>query len=224
MIVLAFDIYGTLINPAGITQHLQSVSADKATAFAGLWRQKQLEYTFRRGLMDTYRDFSVCIRQALQFTAASLHIELGEEEMDQLMALYLQLPAFADTESCLKNLDRSQFLVYAFSNGTLPDVQRLLEYNNLLGYFREVISVDAIGTFKPSPAVYRYFLEKCDAPASSGWLISSNPFDVIGAVSAGMKSAWIQRDDTAVFDPWEFEPTVTLKGLEPLQETILKSC
>lgn len=174
--------------------------------------------------MDRYRDFSVCVRQALQFTAASLQVALNDDETERLMSLYLQLPAFADAEICLQNLDRSEFRVYAFSNGTSHDVRQLLAYNNLLEYFHEVISVDAIGTFKPHPAVYRYFLEICDAPADKSWLISSNPFDVIGAVSASMKSAWIQRDDTAVYDPWEFSPTITLQSLEPLQEAILQGC
>ena len=47
-----------------------------------------------------------------------------------------------------------------------------------------------------------------------------NPFDVIGAVSAGMKSAWVKRSDTAVFDPWGVEPTVTVKSLNELCEKV----
>jgi len=28
--------------------------------FANLWREKQLEYSFHRGLMQNYADFSIC--------------------------------------------------------------------------------------------------------------------------------------------------------------------
>lgn len=223
MITLAFDIYGTLINPAGITERLHTVAGDKASTFARLWREKQLEYTFRRGLMNSYCDFTVCVQQALQFTAANLQIALSKKENDRLMALYLELPAFIDAERCLQKLNRSEFRVYALSNGTLQDVLQLLAYNQLQKYFLEVISVEEIRTFKPDPAVYRFFLEKSRSEASDSWLVSSNPFDVIGAVSAGMKAIWIQRDSNAVFDPWEIRPTITLQGLDALPETILQN-
>ncbi|HKK16039.1 MAG TPA: haloacid dehalogenase type II [Gammaproteobacteria bacterium] len=222
MITLAFDIYGTLINPAGITERLHTVAGDKASAFARLWREKQLEYTFRRGLMNSYRDFTVCVQQALQFTAANLQITLSKKEKDRLMVLYLELPAFIDAERCLQKLNCSEFRVYALSNGTLQDVLQLLAYNQLQKYFLEVISVEEIRTFKPDPAVYHYFLEKSRSEASDSWLVSSNPFDVIGAISAGMQAAWIQRHSNTVFDPWEIRPTITLQGLDALPETILQ--
>ena len=55
--------------------------------------------------------------------------------------------------------------------------------------------------------------------SNDAWLISGNPFDVIGAVSAGMKS-WVKRSDRAVFDPWGIEPTVTVDSLNELCEKI----
>ena len=45
--VLAFDIYGTILNTGAIAATLQSllsVSEDKATELSLLWRRYQLEY------------------------------------------------------------------------------------------------------------------------------------------------------------------------------------
>ena len=50
--------------------------------------------------------------------------------------------------------------------------------------------------------------------------ISSNPFDVTGAVSAGLKSAWIQRSSDAIFDPWEIQPTIKANSLSELSNKI----
>jgi 2-haloacid dehalogenase len=47
-------------------------------------------------------------------------------------------------------------------------------------------------------------------------LVSSNAFDVIGAVSAGMKAAWLQRSSSTVFDPWGIDPTRVIHGLDEL--------
>ena len=86
--------------------------------------------------------------------------------------------------------------------------------------FLDIVSVDEIGAFKPDPAVYRHFLERASAPADAAWLISGNPFDVIGAVSAGMRAAWVRRSDEAPFDPWEVEPTLVVNSLTDLQQAL----
>ena len=56
-LTLAFDVYGTLIDTGGIVTALQKLIGDQAKPFSDLWRSKQLEYSFRRGLMQNYRDF-----------------------------------------------------------------------------------------------------------------------------------------------------------------------
>jgi len=37
---------------------------------------------------------------------------------------------------------------------------------------------------------------------SDAWLVSSNPFDVIGVISAGMRAAWVKRSPDALFNSW----------------------
>jgi len=50
-ITLGFDVYGTLIDTAGVTAALKPFARELAPAFSNLWREKQLEYSFRRGLI-----------------------------------------------------------------------------------------------------------------------------------------------------------------------------
>jgi 2-haloacid dehalogenase len=65
-------------------------------------------------------------------------------------------------------------------------------------------------------------LRRADAVGADAWLISSNPFDVIGAISAGMRAAWLKRSPDALFDPWGIEPTLTVDSLVNLDELIFK--
>lgn len=162
-ITLAFDVYGTLIDTHGIKVELEKYAGEKAGEFSEMWRNKQLEYSFRRGLMQNYKNFAECTKDALE---------------------------------------------------------KLLTNANIRNYFIDLISVDDLKTFKPSPAVYAHFLRSAGAYNNEAWLISSNPFDVIGAVSAGMKSAWVKRSESAVFDPWEIEPTITVGNLEELVDKV----
>ncbi len=69
---LAFDVYGTLIDPIDVSTKLSEYVGDKASQFALIWRDKQIEYLFRRGLMREYRDFSTCTRHMPSRTASPM--------------------------------------------------------------------------------------------------------------------------------------------------------
>jgi 2-haloacid dehalogenase len=215
---LAFDIYGTLIDTNGVVAALEELDAvgDRAAEFSLAWREKQLEYTFRRGLMQNYADFSVCTRQALEYLCADYRIELTEAEKDRLLEVYRTLPAFDDAGEGLELLSAAGFRIHAFSNGSAKAVETLLHTAGIRHYFLDVVSVEDLRSFKPNPAVYAHFLRRVGATGADAWLISGNPFDVMGAISAGMKGAWVKRSPDAVFDPWGIEPTVTVRSLTEL--------
>ena len=218
--VLAFDIYGTLIDTHGVVQELQNRVGDRARDFSRRWREKQLEYTFRRGLMKRYVDFSVCTRQALDYCDREMQTGLSEADRDALMQQYTRLPAFDEVPSALARLRDSGAKLYAFSNGTAAGVNGLLDQAGIRDHFVDVISVDEIGSYKPDPEVYRHCLSRTASRPEACWLISSNPFDVLGAANVGMSTAWVQRDPAAVFDPWEISPSVTITHLAELPDII----
>ena len=213
-LTLGFDVYGTLIDTAGVTAALLPIAGERAPEFARRWRDKQLEYSFRRGLMGAYVSFAT--RHALIHAADSLGITLTAAQQQELMEQYRRLPAFADAESCLQRLSESGHRLFAFSNGQAAAVHELLERAGLLGYFEDIVSVEAVRSFKPDPAVYRHFLQRTGAGPDSAWLISSNPFDVIGAAALGLRTAWVQRSAAQPFDPWGVIPDLILGGLDQL--------
>jgi 2-haloacid dehalogenase len=213
---IAFDVYGTLVNPLGTAGHLKSLVGDQAARFAELWRSKQLEYSFRRALMRAYRPFSVCIRESLLYTEKALGIVLAEDSRAMLMDGYKSLPAFPDAAPGLGSLKARGHLLAAFSNGEVDAVREVLRHAELLHFFDDIVSVDEVKSFKPDPAVYQYAVRYLGRTAPDVWLVSSNPFDVIGAKHAGLRTAWINRDRKAIFDPWEFEPDLVLAGLDQL--------
>ena len=219
-ITIAFDVYGTLIDTAGIVTALEKLIGDRAVLFSDLWRSKQLEYSFRRGLMQNYRDFSVCTRDALGFCCETLQVEMSDEERASLLEAYRSLPAFADAEQGLQRLNTTGCRLYAFSNGKPDDVRNLMQHACIDRYLKGVVSTDEIKSFKPNPGVYAHFLRQAGACGSEAWLVSGNPFDVIGAISAGMRGAWIRRSPKAVFDPWEIQPTLTVGSIVELCEAL----
>lgn len=219
-VALAFDIYGTLINPHGVVDELSGHVGERAQEFSNIWRDKQLEYTWRRALMQRYQNFPVCTRQALDYADTLLQTGLDDAAKASLMAVYRVLPAYDDVPASLRALADAGFCMYGFSNGVADAISGLLEHAGIDQYFEGVVSVDALQTFKPDPDVYQHFIEVANRPAENCWLVSSNGFDVIGAVSAGMKAAWLQRSEGVVFDPWEIEPTLVVRSLGELAKKI----
>lgn len=219
-ITLAFDVYGTLIDTHGVIVKLEKFLGNKASLFSQFWREKQLEYSFRRGLMRSYKDFSVCTREALEYTLAFYKVKISEEEKESLLKSYAVLPPFVDVEDGLKAAQNAGFRLFAFSNGSAEMVVKLLTNSGLLELFIDVVSVDEVKSFKPDPAVYQHFLKRADSKADATWLVSSNPFDVIGAISSGMQAAWVKRKPDAVFDPWEYKPTIIIENLGDLARKI----
>jgi len=215
-LVLAFDVYGTLIDPFHMEEHLRPAFGGKAKEASELLRSKQIEYSFRRALMKKYLPFDVCTAQALCFVSAQLGIPISEEAQMDLMSKYPQLPAYPDVVNALGECAARGFMIAACSNGTESAVRASLGHAGILERFTKIISVDPIRTFKPDPAVYEYLVAELNARRDMVWLISSNPFDVIGARACGLRTAWVRRDPKRTFDPWEFEPDLIVNGLAEL--------
>lgn len=220
--VIAFDVYGTLIDTDGVKSALQKVVGDKAEAFSQTWRSKQLEYAFRRGLMQRYENFAVCTRDALDYSCLYYQESLSDTQKQVLFDTYSQLPAFKDVEAGLSRLKADGHRLFAFSNGSKQAVEALLINAGIRSFFDDIVSTDGIKSFKPNPAVYQYFLQKAGVTDNKAWLVSSNCFDVIGAVSAGMNAAWLKRNETDIFDPWNIKPTVTITSLLALVDKNLR--
>jgi 2-haloacid dehalogenase len=214
--LIALDVYGTVIDTAGVATHLGKRFGTRAQAAAQLWREKQLEFTFRRALMRQYADFDACTAQALRYVSAQLGVRLDEADERALLESYLHLPTFPDVRAGLEGLRQAGHQLVALTNGTERSVRTLLQNAGIAEYFDEILSADQIETFKPDPAVYALLKRAANAQHTPAWLVSGNPFDVIGAKACGLKAAWLRRDPEKIFDPWEFSPDVVVRTLQEL--------
>ena len=213
---LAFDVYGTLINTSGVFNSLENMIGEQAKPFMDTWRNKQLEYSFRRGLMNQFVDFSVCTKDALEYSCLFFKTKLTDAQKNALLNEYKVLPTFPDVKKGLQKLKEEGHKLYAFSNGSANAISNLLVNAKIIDLFDGVVSVEDVQVFKPSPKVYQHFNIKTNSTKETSWLISSNPFDVIGATSYGMKTAWLQRSSDAIFDPWNIEPTTIINTINEL--------
>ncbi|WP_024935025.1 haloacid dehalogenase type II [Actinomadura welshii] len=213
---LAFDVYGTLVDPIGIAKDLEErLSSADASKAATIWRQKQLDISFRLTAMGRYEDFTWCTRKALDHALAVLDIELEDSDKETLIARYNDLEPFPDAAPALEALLEQGHVLAVLSNGAPAMLDAILESTGLRRYFAEVISVDEVRAYKPSPRTYRHAAERLDRAPSRVRLVSSNPFDIIGAESAGLRAAWVDRSG-GTFEPDGGPPDIVIRSLADL--------
>jgi 2-haloacid dehalogenase len=212
---LAFDVYGTLVDPIRIDTRLERFLGPDATAVAEAWRRKQLEYTFRLAAMQRYEDFAEVTRKALVYALAAAGRSLDPAQQEALLAQYNDLECFPDAVPGLQRLAQAGHTLVVCSNGTPAMLEALLGNAGLRGYFRALVSVDEVRAFKPAPQVYHHLARRLGRPPGAVRLVSSNPFDVLGAQAAGMPTVWLDRSG-GLFDTLGPPPAVVVRALTEL--------
>lgn len=216
---LAFDMYGTLVDPIRIWKQLEQHFPGEAQRIAETWRQKQLEYTFRLTAMERYEDFENVTRKALDYALALSGRGLTAEQKGTLMVQYNHLEPFDDVEPGLQRLQASGHAMVVCSNGTPAMLAAIMQHARLNAYLSGFVSVDEVQVYKPSPRVYRHAASRLGRPIEEVRLVSSNPFDVIGAEAAGMQAAWVNRSG-AVFDTLAPPPRLVVSSLLELADAL----
>jgi 2-haloacid dehalogenase len=185
-----FDAYGTLFDVHSVVEAGREITPDPATLSA-TWRQKQLEYTWLRALMGDYADFWAVTEAALRYTIRRLALSATEAQVRRLMDAYLALAPFPEVTAALERLGGLPRAI--LSNGTPTMLAAAVASSGLGAHLEHVLSVDAVRTYKPSPAVYALGPRALGLPAAEVLFVSSNGWDVAGAKAFGYRVAWCNR-------------------------------
>ncbi len=187
-----FDAYGTLFDLTTATRRCSDALGPRAAALATLWRDKQLQYTWLLAAQGRHLDFEKVTAAALDFALESLAID-DPGLRRRLLALYLSLDAFPDAGEALQRLRATGLRLAILSNGTPGMLNAAVAGAKLDGLFETVLSVEAVGVYKPHPDVYRLAVDKLGLPAAAIAFISSNAWDAHAASAFGMQTVWCNR-------------------------------
>lgn len=156
------------------------------------------------------------------------------------MHAYDSLSTFPDVEPALKSLSSDPSIdAYIFSNGTNAMVSTSVNQSPSLSpfasVFKDLVTVEEIETYKPNPQVYQHLAKKAGKSTSvedmaNIWLVSGNPFDVVGARAAGLRAAWVDRAGHHGNGGWNDRlgelaaggPTVVVSGVDDAVRAIKK--
>lgn len=212
-----FDAYGTLFDVhAAVRRHAGEIGPD-GQALSEIWRAKQLEYSWVRTLMGSYRDFWQLTEEALDY--AFLKVPTADPALrGKLLDAYWRLDCFPEVPAVLAALKAAGGRIAILSNGSPAMLESAVKSAALDTVVDEVFSVDEIGRYKTVPDVYEMVTTAWRLYPQSVSFQSSNRWDVAGAHKFGFRTVWINR--TGQPDEYRDHPPAlilpSLDGLEAL--------
>ena len=168
-----FDAYGTLFDYASAAAACRDALGDKLGSLNAFWREKQLQYTWLRALQGKHADFWQVTGDALDFTLETLDIA-DAALRGRLMNLYLTLNTFSEVPETLKQLKVAGLKTAILSNGSPSMLEAAVRNAKIGDLLDAVLSVEAVGVYKPHPKVYQLAVDRLGIEASAIAFQSSN--------------------------------------------------
>ena len=215
-----FDAYGTLFDVAAAARRVAGEPGREAfgavwAQVARDWRAKQLTYSWIRTIAGAHADFWAVTQDALDWALEAA--DVAEPELrERLLALYFELEAYPEVPSMLATLRDRGIGAAILSNGAPAMLDAAVESAGIGGYLDAVLSVEAVGIFKPARAVYDLVGAAFGTRPGEVLFVSSNGWDAAAAAGYGFETAWVNRAGEPVDRlPWVPRHVLTDLSLVP---------
>ena len=215
---ILFDINETVLDLSVLNPRFRTAFGDDSVT--ATWFSMLLHSSAVCVVTGVKTDFSTLASAMLESIANRKGIKLSEEMRDDILGGFASLPPHKDIRKSLSQLKSAGFHTVAFSNSSLNLISRQIGNAGLTEYFDDVISVEETGSFKPDPRVYGFAAKKLNRPADSLRLVACHDWDTHGALSAGMKAAYISRSG-AIYHPLYLQPDIRAATMEAIVAQII---
>ncbi len=139
------------------------------------------------------------------------------EDVRWLVAQIEKLKCFPEVPEALARL-KTRYRIMILSNGD-PDMLEAAKLHHGIAFDR-VISVAAANSFKPHVVTYTKAAEIAGARMDEVLFVANHAFDCIGAKSAGMRAAFIDRRQRP-FGMTPHQPDIIVKSMAELAEVMM---
>ncbi|MBG6218923.1 2-haloacid dehalogenase [Arthrobacter sp. CAN_A6] len=139
-----------------------------------------------------------------------------QEQVDSIMAVFTNLSLHPDAGPGISALSRITQLI-TLSNGATSVAESLLSRGGVQDKFSRFLSVQDAPRWKPAREAYDYAARETGQTVDQLLLVAVHPWDIHGANTAGLKTAWINRTGASYPSYFtapdiEAEDLVTLAG------------
>jgi 2-haloacid dehalogenase len=222
--VCMFDQYGTVVDmQGGLTAIATPFLKEKGWSgdpgsFVTWWRRTHFENSMIDALLHRehtpYREIG---HRAVAHVMDRAGIAYTKEEVRYLVGEIEKLKPFPEVPAALERL-HTKYRLVVLSNGDPDMLQTAKRYHGIA--FDRVISVAEAGSFKPHVATYTKAAELLGLKMDQILFVANHAFDCIGAKSAGMRTAFIDRRRRP-FGETPHQPDILVSNMTELAAAIV---
>lgn len=217
---LVFDVNETLLDVGALAPAFRSAFGSEE--LLPTWFGRMLRDSLLATVTAHYRRFDEIGTSALQAVAREAGVELDEVAAAAVVDGMRSLPAHPDVPEALERLVAAGFRLVTLTNSAPDVIADQLRNSDLDEYFEQQISVDAVRVFKPHPATYAHAAAQLGTPMGNVRLVAAHDWDVIGAIRAGARAAYVARYAPLSADPAE-TPDIIAPGLGGVADRLIDS-
>jgi 2-haloacid dehalogenase len=221
--VCMFDQYGTVVDMQGglteaVTPYVKKKGwSGRPDALVTWWRRTHFENSMIDALLHRehtpYREIG---QRALAYTLERAGIAHTMDEVRSLVAQIERLRPFPDVPEALVRL-QTRYKIAVLSNGDPDMLEAAKPFHKIA--FDAVISVAVANSFKPHVATYTKAAEIMGVRMDQVLFVANHAFDCIGAKSAGMHTAFIDRRNRP-FGGTPHQPDIVVPDMRSLAEVM----
>jgi 2-haloacid dehalogenase len=211
------DVNGTLFPVTAASPVFKELGFTKDTdAVVQHWFSCVLRDAFGAQCAGTFVPFQQLAKQHL----SSMHGATGnkiegrqlDEAVQKLVAAWQQADVFGDVREGLEAMHVTGITLAALTNGSEAIARGVLEKAGLAKCVQHVFDINMAGAWKPHRRAYEFAVQQLGYAPNQVMLIASHPWDVHGALSAGLRAVYVQRT-SETYPSYFDQPEVVLGGL-----------
>jgi 2-haloacid dehalogenase len=190
--VLFFDVNETLLD---LTEVRNSVikALEGGDEVVSLWFEMMLHYSLVANASDEYHNFADIGTAVLQMLAKQRGIAMNQASAEEVLQPIRTIPPHPEVPKALEKLNAHGYRLAALTNSPREGMEQQLHNAGISTYFERQFSVEDIGLYKPDRHVYRWAAQQMQVAPEECLFIAAHGWDIAGAMSAGMKAAFLNR-------------------------------
>ncbi len=216
--LVLFDVNETLLD---LSSMKAEINASLGHEFAfNQWFAMLLHYSLVSNEANLYQPFGAVGKATLRMAAQTLGCEVSDEEVERLVKLILQRPPHPEVLESLTRLQGAGYRLATLTNSAEDALRKQMEFAELTSFFEALLSVDTVGKYKPHPDTYRMAARHLEVPLEEILMVAAHGWDVAGAQSAGMQTAFLSRPGQTLY-PLAPKPHYLARDLAELTDQLV---
>lgn len=222
--VCMFDQYGTVVDMQGGLVKIATPFLEKKgwkgnpNSFVTWWRRTHFENSMIDALLHRehtpYREIG---HRSVAHVMDRSGIPYTEDDVQYLVGEIEKLTCFPEVPAALAKL-QTKYKLVVLSNGDPDMLETAKRYHKIP--FDRVISVAEANSFKPHVATYTKAADLLALAPDQILFVANHAFDCIGAKSAGMRTAFIDRRSRP-FGRTPHQPDILVPTMKDLADAIV---